>query len=143
MVTSPKSIQSTPATLLKDIIILQPPRSRCGCGPGLALVRPSSLTPCEGYNTSLDPTPMQKWVEESYAVVQITIDEETASEMLPVLVRTGVVALAYLSECDNKVYGSTMNYPSSFGEALRRVARTFAGEVFLAEGDIQGPALLL
>ncbi|KAB8230426.1 uncharacterized protein BDW43DRAFT_302512 [Aspergillus alliaceus] len=102
MVTSPKSIQSTPATLLKDIIILQPPRSRCGCGPGLALVRPSSLTPCEGYNTSLDPTPMQKWVEESYAVVQITIDEETASEMLPVLVRTGVVTLAYLSECDNK-----------------------------------------
>lgn len=58
-------------------IDFQPPLSRSGCGPGLILIRPSTYLECQQYNTSLDPEPLQKWAEESFAVAQITLDAQS------------------------------------------------------------------
>ncbi|KAJ6126555.1 hypothetical protein N7523_002167 [Penicillium sp. IBT 18751x] len=62
---------------LQPNIVLQRPLSRCERGPGLILVRPSCYADCQGQNHSLDPEPLLKWAEESFAIAQITFDAET------------------------------------------------------------------
>ncbi|KAA8649608.1 hypothetical protein EYZ11_004327 [Aspergillus tanneri] len=149
MATSSPLLPSSPVISLGRNVILQPPLSRCGHGPGLVLMRPGSHAPCELDKKSLDPPPVQKWAEESYAVVQVTLDEDSKSESLDDLVRTGMEALMSLAECDKKdkfgllVYGSTADYVSGFGEALRDVARKFTAVVSFTDWGIQGPAMLL
>lgn len=58
-------------------IAFQSPLSRSGSGPGLILIRPSSYSACQQYNTSLDPEPLYKWAEESFVVAQITLDVQS------------------------------------------------------------------
>lgn len=65
---------------LKPHVILQPPLSRCGQGPALVLIRPSRYSDCQNQNASLDPEPLQKWTEESFAVAQITFDASARSD---------------------------------------------------------------
>lgn len=53
-------------------ITVQPPLSRRGTGPGLILVVPSDLD-LGPHEQTLDPPPLQKWAEESFAVAQIIL----------------------------------------------------------------------
>ncbi|KAJ5174216.1 uncharacterized protein N7482_000093 [Penicillium canariense] len=88
---------------LRPDVVLQPPLSRCGRGPGLILVRPARYAGCQQYNTSLDPEPLQKWAEESFSVVQITFDagQNTASLRDAIKVaEDGLQALLYGSPTD-------------------------------------------
>ncbi|KKK15204.1 hypothetical protein ARAM_002023 [Aspergillus rambellii] len=114
-----------PAPVLKvgPNVVLQPPLSRCRRGPGLLIVRPSLYVDCPKNNKSLDPEPLQKWAEESFAVAQATFDE----------------ALTSLPDCDKKdrfgllVYGSPADYASGFEELLGAVVATtgkFAAGVY-------------
>lgn len=85
-------------------IVLQPPLSRCGHGPGFIVLRPSGFADCQKKNDSLDPEPLQKWAEESYAVVQITLDSQSSGDKARVseLVKAAIDALVSLAECELK-----------------------------------------
>ncbi|KAE8152845.1 hypothetical protein BDV25DRAFT_127708 [Aspergillus avenaceus] len=106
--------------ILEDIL-LQPPLSRCGRGPGLVIIRPVGYAEYQRGNTSLDPEPVLKWAEESYAVVQVSLGD--VGDVLG-LVRRGIEALRGSEGCDKGevgllVYGCESDYPAGFGKDLR------------------------
>jgi carboxymethylenebutenolidase len=70
----------------------------------LILIRPSHFAECQEKNNSLDPEPLQKWAEESYAIVQISLDRESSGDTACVfdLVVAALDSLNSLPECDNK-----------------------------------------
>jgi carboxymethylenebutenolidase len=104
MTSCSTSLPSAPPVELNPRVVLQPPLSRCGHGPGLILIRPSHFAECQEKNKSLDPEPLQKWAEESYAIVQISLDEESSGDKDCVLdaVKTVTECLNSLRECDKK-----------------------------------------
>lgn len=59
---------------LRPNVFLQRPLSRCKQGPGLILIWPLRYSDCQNHNASLDPVPLEKWAEESFAVAQVTVD---------------------------------------------------------------------
>ena len=97
--TDNSSLPNAPLVELGNSLTLQPPLSRCGRGPGLIIVRPSSLADCQNKNNSLDPEPLTKWAEESYSVVQVTVD---IRDDVRDLITTGVNALVSREECETK-----------------------------------------
>ena len=80
-------------------ITIQPPLTRRGQGPGLALVVPSGID-LNGSDTTLDPPPLQKWAEEGYAVAQITL-AEGQSDKFGSNFEEAIDALSKLKECDS------------------------------------------
>jgi carboxymethylenebutenolidase len=104
MTSSSTSLPSAPRVELNPRVVLQPPLSRCGHGPGLILIRPSHFAKCQEENQSLDPEPLQKWAEESCAIVQISLDVEASGDKGRVLdlVKTAIESLNSLQECDRK-----------------------------------------
>ena len=70
----------------------------------MIILRPSSYVDCQGRNNSIDPEPLKKWAEESYAVVQITLDSQSSGlqERVFEMLATGINGLASLAECENK-----------------------------------------
>lgn len=68
----PVIIPSAPPQELSPHLVLQPPLSRRGSGPGLILVV-DHYARLEVSENSLDPPPLQKWAEEGFAVVQIKV----------------------------------------------------------------------
>ncbi|PWY88285.1 hypothetical protein BO70DRAFT_331598 [Aspergillus heteromorphus CBS 117.55] len=113
-------------------IILQRPLSRCGRGPGLILIVPASLADCEATNSSLDPRPLQKWAEEGYTVMQITLDAESSADEDNVCrkVKSVTDILSALNECSRNdhfgllVYGSQLDYTPSFTTTLQRITQS-------------------
>ncbi|KAF7163082.1 hypothetical protein CNMCM5623_008102 [Aspergillus felis] len=130
MTSSSTSLPSAPRVELKPRVVLQPPLSRCGRGPGLILIRPSHFAECQERNESLDPEPLQKWAEESYAIVQISLDAESSGDEGCVLdlVKTAIDSLSSLRECDKNdqfgllVYGSQADYAPGFVKILDAIA---------------------
>ncbi|QSZ37047.1 hypothetical protein DSL72_009139 [Monilinia vaccinii-corymbosi] len=59
---------------LGDPIVIQKPLSRRGRGPGLLILTPESYSAQAGRKT-LDPEPSQKWAEEGFVVVNVTIPD--------------------------------------------------------------------
>lgn len=104
MTETSTSLPSAPVIDLGQDVVLQPPLSRCGRGPGLIILRPSSYVDWQGRNNSIDPVPIKKWAEESYAVVQITLDPQSSGiqEHVGNMFATGINGLASLAECENK-----------------------------------------
>ena len=73
----PVPLPSAPLIFLGPNIVLQPPLSRRGRGPGLIIFLTSppgdQHISSESRTTKpLDPAPVQKWAEEGFAVVGIT-----------------------------------------------------------------------
>lgn len=72
----PVPLPSAPLVILSENAVLQPPLTRRGTGPGMVIFLP----PTSGLNISsekdkpLDPKPVQKWAEEGFTVVGVTID---------------------------------------------------------------------
>ncbi|KAK4446910.1 hypothetical protein QBC34DRAFT_410598 [Podospora aff. communis PSN243] len=85
-------IKVTPA------ITIQPPLSRRGTGPGLILIVSSDLD-LDSHKKTLDPPPLQKWAEESYAVAQITVRRD-ATELRRQL-DVALAELHKLKECES------------------------------------------
>ncbi|KAF8590692.1 hypothetical protein K439DRAFT_1381726 [Ramaria rubella] len=69
-------LPSAPLINLERNVVLQPPLSRRGHGPGLIIflpaLEPKSLDETGPHKKSLDPSPVQKWAEEGFAVVGVT-----------------------------------------------------------------------
>ncbi|PWY94629.1 carboxymethylenebutenolidase [Aspergillus sclerotioniger CBS 115572] len=126
MASDSTPLPSAPRVDISPNIVLQPPLSRCGKGPGLIIIRPDNVAKYQDKNTSLDPEPLQKWAEESYAVVQITLDQPacfTPSAGFDTF-KAAVEALTALEECTNKdkfgllIYGEVSNFGPQFAQSL-------------------------
>ncbi|PIG83678.1 LEA domain protein [Aspergillus arachidicola] len=103
---------------------------------------------CQAKNTSLDPEPVQKWAEESYAVVQITLEHETSADDGGVLalVERGIGAFESSHECEKKdmfamlIYGSPADYAPAFGKILGNLItglnKKLAAAVFFSSWDM-------
>lgn len=104
---------SAPASVLGPSSVLQPPLSRRGSGPGIVILLPGpSAVPQLPQDAvkPLDPEPLQKWAEEGFAVVAITLpgnemeltgDDATASDVVN-LIREAVEALKAHESVDTK-----------------------------------------
>lgn len=79
------------------------PLSRRGHGPGIIIIRTATTTSMQNQSATLDPEPLQKWAEEGYAVVQVTVSSNcrTVKEDL----RQAIDALNEHEKCDKKIYG--------------------------------------
>lgn len=103
MAGTESSLPSAPLVDLGQNVVLQPPLSRCGRGPGLVIVRPIEYSQCHQRNDSLDPEPIKKLAEESYAVVQITVDHESSDhDYLLAQLNRGMDSLVSQAECSSK-----------------------------------------
>lgn len=80
-------------------VVVQPPLTRRGHGPGLVLIVPSELD-LKGSLKTLDPPPLQKWAEESFVVAQITLTDGEGSEFEAQL-QDALTSLSDLKECDS------------------------------------------
>lgn len=89
---------------LRPNVTLQPPLSRCGQGPALILIRPSCYSDCQKHNASLDPEPLQKWAEESFAVAQVTLDSTAGADLAEIrdMFQRAKDGLIALPECTDK-----------------------------------------
>ena len=104
IMSSTSELPSAKSISVAPTIVLQPPLSRCGNGPGLILLRPSCFSDCQQHNQSLDPEPLQKWAEESFAVAQITLDSKFSDDGASIkkLVLQAKDELLSLPECNIK-----------------------------------------
>lgn len=79
-------------------VVLQPPLSRRGKGPGILIFMPSGY---KGRDTNdfktLDPEPLQKWAEEGFATVQVKVESDYQG--FEDACDKGVEALKFLPEC--------------------------------------------
>ena len=80
-------------------VVIQPPLTRRGHGPGLLLLIPTGID-LEGSDKTLDPPPLQKWAEEGYAVAQIIL-EEAQSSTFERHMQDAIATLSELKECDS------------------------------------------
>ncbi|KAL1627707.1 hypothetical protein SLS56_006156 [Neofusicoccum ribis] len=84
---------------ISPAVVVQPPLSRRGHGPGVVLVVSGAL-PLGHSDKTLDPPPLLKWAEEGYAVAQITLDGDPSGFQRDL--RRAIDALASLEECSQK-----------------------------------------
>ncbi|KAK2466405.1 hypothetical protein APHAL10511_002047 [Amanita phalloides] len=70
------SLPSSPQINVNRDVLIQPPLTRRGTGPGLIVFQPdpSKLEPGTKAK-ALDPDPVQKWAEEGFAVSGVTISD--------------------------------------------------------------------
>ena len=87
-----------PATISSNVVV-QPPLTRRGHGPGLILLVPTGLD-LSGSDKTLDPPPLQKWAEEGFAVAQITLGE-AQGDKFHIHLQEATNALSKLKECDS------------------------------------------
>ncbi|KAJ6627397.1 hypothetical protein B0H10DRAFT_1994276 [Mycena sp. CBHHK59/15] len=94
------SLPAAPQVTIAQDLVLQPPLTRRGTGPGLiAFLPPDStlnISTKSGDDKPLDPVPVQKWAEEGFAVVGITTGSGPVLENL----KKAVDALLDLKELD-------------------------------------------
>lgn len=108
---TPVALPSAPLQNIAPNILLQPPLSRRGKGPGLVLVVDATL-PLGHSDKTLDPPPLLKWAEEGYAVAQITLraDDAASPDAFHADLRTALDALAALGECEKNGEGGRGRY---------------------------------
>ncbi|TFK43298.1 NTF2-like protein [Crucibulum laeve] len=127
----PVALPSAPLVTIDTNIVLQPPLTRRGTGPGIIIFLPDNQK--LGFSTGekpLDPEPVQKWAEEGFAVVAIT-----AANSVEASLKNAVNALLSLEEVDIKdkfgiiVYDPTIFdvVASSLGADSRLVSLTNYG----------------
>ena len=97
----PVPLPSAPLVTLGPNIVLQPPLSRRGHGPGLIAFLPSldSHPKDDTRRKRLDPEPVLKWAEEGFAVVGIT---SGSNSNIKTALDLAVTALVKLEEVDIK-----------------------------------------
>lgn len=99
-------LPSAKPILFGSRIVVQPPLTRLGSGPGLFIVRPAGFSECQQNNQTLDPEPLQKWAEEGFTVAQITLDAQGSSaEVLRSLGSEAKQHLLNLPECTSEYFG--------------------------------------
>ncbi|KDR83485.1 hypothetical protein GALMADRAFT_235649 [Galerina marginata CBS 339.88] len=134
-------LPSAPLTTLAPSIVLQPPLSRRGTGPGVVVFLPEHVDLSTEATKPLDPEPITKWAEEGFAVVGITAFEGLSVEQS---LKQGVDALEALEQVDIKdkfaviVYDSKLIYTVS--EAVTKDPRV---TVFVGYGSFPSPSCVI
>lgn len=95
----PAPLPTTRLETVQSGISLLPPLSRRGHGPGLIILVPDSTTQLA--ITEGVPSPLVKWGEEGYAVVEIQASALTSGNVEDALSKAAQ-ALASCVECDPK-----------------------------------------
>ncbi|PFH52573.1 hypothetical protein AMATHDRAFT_74056 [Amanita thiersii Skay4041] len=97
----PVPLPSASKVSLTSNIVIQPPLTRRGTGPGLLLFLPAdSRLKLDSSRKGLDPDPVQKWAEEGFAVAGLTITE--SGPIFPGLVKQSLEAMLELSQLDTR-----------------------------------------
>ncbi|KAF5363857.1 hypothetical protein D9756_000597 [Leucocoprinus leucothites] len=98
-------LPSAPRITLPSKLIIQPPLTRRGTGPGVILLLPdpSRLNPRDGPQP-LDPEPVQKWAEEGFAVAAMSLSSGIGlgQDSLISALKQGIDGLLQLTELDTK-----------------------------------------
>lgn len=141
--TAPPLPNAIPRAVMSEITV-HPPLSRRGTGPGLILLAPAALD-LSAHEKSLDPPPLQKWAEESYAVAQITVGEDASG--LAEHLGTALAELEKLPECETTEKVGLVVIASSLDAALLSAIQSraeIAAAVFYGcapESTLSFPAL--
>ncbi|KAF8914153.1 hypothetical protein CPB84DRAFT_1669963 [Gymnopilus junonius] len=95
----PVPLPSPPLINVSPDIVVQPPLSRRGTGPGVVLYLPNHVPLSTQPTKPLDPVPIAKWAEEGFAVAGIT-----ASNQIDVgkVLEQAIDALVSLEQVDIK-----------------------------------------
>jgi len=113
MSEEPVPLPSAPPVSLSPNVVLQPPLSRRGIGPGVILVLPDHVALSSGTTKPLDPDPVTKWAEEGFAVVGVTA---VGSISIDQVLQQGLDALQALDQVDIKdrfaVIGASTIFPT-------------------------------
>lgn len=97
--------------LLSANVRLQRPLSRRGKGPGLLIFLSAQEHRVPASTKTLEPVPLQKWAEEGFAVVEVTLGEVASRPVRDALndvhdaCETATDALKVLPECTNGQVG--------------------------------------
>lgn len=94
-------------------IVIQPPLSRRGVGPGLVILVEEHM-PLAKHEKTLDPPPLLKWAEEGYAVAQIMVSDSSFEDDL----RDALLALRSLNTCVPNAKFGLISYCSSLNEVV-------------------------
>ncbi|KAF8665700.1 hypothetical protein AX16_000152 [Volvariella volvacea WC 439] len=119
-------LPSAPRAQLDSHIVLQPPLTRRGTGPGLFLILPPlhTLNPSSRAKKPLDPEPVQKWAEEGFAVIGITPeaggggDAAQSLEFMTNSLTEGRKALLKLKELDQRDRFGVIVYDVNWFDAV-------------------------
>jgi len=98
LISATMSVSASPIFLGPNVV-LQPPLSRRGIGPGLFVFLPDHVTVSSGTTKPLDPDPVTKWAEEGFAVVGVTAPGSTSIDQI---LQQGLDALQALDQVDIK-----------------------------------------
>jgi flavin-binding protein dodecin len=108
----PQSLDEQPVPLpnavliqIRSDIVLQPPLSRRGTGPGIIIFLPDSahlVLADQSAPKSLDPDPITKWAEEGFAVVAITGTSSDEVSSAAKALKEALEALQALEQVDMK-----------------------------------------
>lgn len=101
--TQDSPLPSAPFVQLAPNVKLQRPLSRQGHGPGLIILKAPDAALTE--NKRLDPEPIQKWAEEGFAVIEVTVsgdDDRTSNWHVSKCVASAITTLQSLTECTEK-----------------------------------------
>ncbi|KAM0477457.1 hypothetical protein ACHAPX_005769 [Trichoderma viride] len=152
-------LPSAPALSIGPSSVLQPPLSRRGSGPGLIVLLPSisSVPPKPAAVAKpLDPEPLQKWAEEGFAVVAMTLpanemeeltgDDATVSDIVN-QIREAVEALKAHEAVDTKDKFGLVIYdgvivPSLLLDAERLQQHGIAGIITFSESAPNSASVL-
>ncbi|PPQ65938.1 hypothetical protein CVT26_010700 [Gymnopilus dilepis] len=140
----PVPLPSAPLIRVSAEIVVQPPLSRRGTGPGIVLYLPGHVNLSTKEIRPLDPEPLAKWAEEGYAVAAVTLSEKLdIGESL----KQSVDALEGLDKVDTKDKFAVIVYYSKHIDAIsaaatkdRRIA-AFIGYGSLTPPDFNIPSL--
>ncbi|KAJ7477156.1 NTF2-like protein [Mycena galericulata] len=142
------ALPSAPLVTLAKGLVLQPPLTRRGTGPGLIAFLPpdSALDLSRGENLALDPAPVEKWAEEGFAVVGITTGHRSVQDNL----KKAVGALLDLKELDTRdkfavaVYDATVlaEVVSALSQDARFVCLVVYGYPLTAPATSTVPTLI-
>ncbi|EEU34097.1 uncharacterized protein NECHADRAFT_49897 [Fusarium vanettenii 77-13-4] len=128
----PAPLPTSELTTLSKGMVLLPPLSRRGHGPGLIILHRHAEDPLAFYDGA--PSPLLKWAEEGYAVVQL---DPTSFEGRPAedVLREAVEALDQCSRCDPKGNVGLVSYEPDLwnkaAPALAQVPQLIAGITYI------------
>ncbi|KXN86302.1 hypothetical protein AN958_10164 [Leucoagaricus sp. SymC.cos] len=133
-----------PTVSLTSNIVIQPPLTRRGSGPGIIFFLPdSSQVKTNSGPRPLDPEPVQKWAEEGFAVAGVTSNTDGGQEFFASTLKQCTEGLLNLAELDTKdkfaviVYGGK---PALFDALARSEGLSIA--CLICYGVLPGDSLV-
>lgn len=116
----PVPLPCAPLVSLTKHLVLQPPLTRRGFGPGLIAFLPAETVAQVAVKDGgpLDPQPVQKWAEEGFAVVGVT-----GNVSVPDALSEGIAALHGLEQVNIKDKFAVA------GRSIKLLARTLLNDL--------------